>query len=897
MINVSNEFIAVMNENRKFRQVAEITLFDGTVLNLTEHDFTPHNNYVSDGSGASGIPLGVAIGRSIQIEIINEEEKYSSYDFYGAEIVLYLTYKLSETTERIEMGTFTVTSPATYGDTIIMNALDHMHKADKSYATSLAFPATAQSVLVDACSSCDIPLLSTSFLNDDFVIDSIPSSQYTFREVIGFVAMIAAGNARINRKGYLEIITYDFSYLGLILDGGTFEPWTEGNAIDGGTFEFLETEEVDGGDYGKRKYHVFADFKNLKVDTDSVTITGLKTTTQGDTATVLLEGEEGYVLELKNPLFEGKEASVLALIGPVLIGGQMRKFEADAICYPLAEFMDPCIVVDRKGNAYPTVLTDVNFVFFGFTTLRNSAESSSTLGNKYPSNYVNAVIEANKLVQKEKTDRELALEQLNKKLSNSSGLYVTTETQEDGSTIYYMHDKPTLDESEIVWKYTSQAFGVSIDGGKTYPYGFSATGEAIANLLYANGINANYITSGTIKAQNIELEGLITTNGNFKILSDGSIEAVNATLNGSLISYSDNSTCYMGDGEIRLYPEIVADPDSYEGDDYSVLSHDRFILNGSAYINELKVGPIGHKPMLAELANDYYGMVDPNGHNGAWIRTTSNGIIPYQSGGASALGTATWRFNNIYGVNGNFSGSVTTGSISSSGNITSSGVVTGVTVQCGNSSTNGGLELYHATPFIDFHFGKSTADYTSRIIEYESGKIKFGCSALNFADRCIIPPEGTSGIRGNEDNTYACGHSSYRWTKVYAKSSSIDTSDEREKDLLSDFDLNEMSDFYMSLKPIAFKWKTGEDEKIHLGLGAQTTVQKMIDAGYNPEDFSLIQHDELEIVSDLGLTDRYGMEYNSAHILTMMQTQKNTRQIEEMKKHMEELENKLAAVT
>ena len=104
----------------------------------------------------------------------------------------------------------------------------------------------------------------------------------------------------------------------------------------------------------------------------------------------------------------------------------------------------------------------------------------------------------------------------------------------------------------------------------------------------------------------------------------------------------------MGDGEIRLYPEIVADPDSYEGDDYSVLSHDRFILNGSAYINELKVGPIGHKPMLAELANDYYGMVDPNGHNGAWIRTTSNGIIPYQSGGASALGTATWPFNEVH---------------------------------------------------------------------------------------------------------------------------------------------------------------------------------------------------------------------------------------------------------
>ena len=32
-----------------------------------------------------------------------------------------------------------------------------------------------------------------------------------------------------------------------------------------------------------------------------------------------------------------------------------------------------------------------------------------------------------------------------------------------------------------------------------------------------------------------------------------------------------------------------------------------------------------------------------------------------------------------------------------------------------------GLELYYTTPFIDFHFSNSTADYTSRIIESSSG--------------------------------------------------------------------------------------------------------------------------------------------------------------------------------
>ncbi|MEX0380476.1 pyocin knob domain-containing protein [Leuconostoc sp. MS02] len=37
----------------------------------------------------------------------------------------------------------------------------------------------------------------------------------------------------------------------------------------------------------------------------------------------------------------------------------------------------------------------------------------------------------------------------------------------------------------------------------------------------------------------------------------------------------------------------------------------------------------------------------------------------------------------------------------------------------------GGVEISQATPFIDFHFGKSTDDWTSRIIESASGKLNF----------------------------------------------------------------------------------------------------------------------------------------------------------------------------
>lgn len=153
-----------------------------------------------------------------------------------------------------------------------------------------------------------------------------------------------------------------------------------------------------------------------------------------------------------------------------------------------------------------------------------------------------------------------------------------------------------------------------------------------------------------------------------------------------------------------------------------------------------------------------------------------------------------------------------------------------------------------------------------------------GAVYIGYDNRCVVPPSGDAGVRGNGDNKYTSGHSSYRWKAVYAVNGTIQTSDEREKDFLTDFDLRDFSDFYMSLTPTAFKWKTGTDHKIHLGIGAQTAVARMGERGYDALDYSLIQYDRLEEVSELGLIDRYGMDYQFVNMLTMMQTQKTTRE-------------------
>lgn len=56
--------------------------------------------------------------------------------------------------------------------------------------------------------------------------------------------------------------------------------------------------------------------------------------------------------------------------------------------------------------------------------------------------------------------------------------------------------------------------------------------------------------------------------------------------------------------------------------------------------------------MLMRNENSYWGLCDPDAANSVWIRTTSAGLIPFQSGGRGSghcgLGTSSWYFSYAY---------------------------------------------------------------------------------------------------------------------------------------------------------------------------------------------------------------------------------------------------------
>lgn len=531
MINVSDEFKQLMTERQDFKCNAEVTLANGTVLPLGENDFSIDNNSLVDAAGANTIPLGVALSRNVQLEIMNDDDHLSNYDFFGAKIRLYLTFELSETTEKIEYGTFTVTQPEGYGNVVTIVGYDDMYKADKAYSTTLTFPATAKSVLIDSCDTCGILIGDSNFLHNDFQIPSMPSSEYTHRQIIGFIAMIACGNARIDRTGRLQIMTYDFDY---------------------------DSEDI----------HKLVDYNKLTSDTNDVQVTGVRitqkvTTTDddgntSDTEKTVQVGKDGYVLSVENPLVTGHEETLISWIYEKFENVTFRAFTMDYISYPIAEFMDKIKVTDWRENSFYSVLTDVNFVFFGYTTLKNSAESPLRNQSNYTSSNQKAIIQGKQLVEQERNNRQNALNKMQEALKNSNGMYSTQEVLLDGSTIYYLHDKPTMKESKNVIKLTAEVIGFSIDGGKTYPYGFTITGEMVAKLLYTEGINADYINTGALtvkdKSGNIIFYADMET-GTVKISGD------NVTIGGKTapeaISDAVKESKNYADGKVSDFAETV----------------------------------------------------------------------------------------------------------------------------------------------------------------------------------------------------------------------------------------------------------------------------------------------------------------------------------------------------
>lgn len=516
MINVSTQLKKESLTNRNYYVTANVTLSNGATLKLGKKNFYLSGNSLVDSADSGDFPVGVAIEKTASLSLVNDDGRFDGYNFNAARFVIFLNTQLSDRIETIKRGTYIVSKKPATASEINLSLLDKMHNADKAYDSNLSFPCTVKELLSECCQQCGITLGDATFPNADFQIQQAPSNA-TYRTVIGMCAGIAGGNARIDENDLLRIITFDKTFTNTtIYDGGTVKNWTNGDNLDGGTLNpWTAGTVVNGGTLSNNDYHALFSIQNLQYDVDDVIVTGVKYV---EDETEYMSGQDGYVITIDNQLLSGNAQAGVEAIGNQLIGLRMRPFSCDGIANGYATFGDPVEFIDTKNRVFRSFVTDIEFAFGGSTSWSCSAKSAEEDASEFIGEQQAAVEQAKKDTEKKLSAYDIKLKQMNELAANTLGFYYTEEVQADGSTVSYRHDKPTLADSKVIYKTGVDGFFLSVDGGQTWKAGFDSNGDAVLNILYAIGIQSEWINTRGFTAKD--------NNGNVTLRIDADTGAV-----------------------------------------------------------------------------------------------------------------------------------------------------------------------------------------------------------------------------------------------------------------------------------------------------------------------------------------------------------------------------------
>lgn len=594
----------------QYLKYADITLTDGTVLNLTSANLWQNGMEFEDSvSNDSSFDIGSAIINVLNLSINNFDGEYSDYDFEGAEVICYVGLQIEneDTSELLDSAGEQILDST--GDTIIVhkNAViektrictvtvieqpedetvtidltceDNMRKFDRNYSDSkLKYPATRGQIIRDACEVCGVTLQTTSFDRDDYIVQNRPNDEaLTFRQVLQWVAQIGCQWMRCDEYGRLcigwyssineeELIINDLGVLKTQDDSNISLELSSANGIlsaNNGTFlendgilRLFATDEKGNiseieTTYGFTPHHT------------DVVITGVKVTeyseSSSDNPQTYMVGTEGYVLGISgNKLIRvGDGQTIASIISEKCVGMRFRPFESECPTDVALEAGDSLIIVDRNGKIYTSLLTTTTLKPGSGQKIACNAKSAAKNSSTQYSQATQAFVTARNMVKQEKTEREKALEEFGKRIDSATGVYTTEEIQEDGSRIFYLHDKPTLAESKAIWKMTSEAWGVSTDGGQTWNGGMTVDGDTIVRILNAVGVNADWINAGAIMVKDSDGNILFSVDMDTKkvIISGDSVVIGGKTATKALSDNLQESKDYS-DGKLADYADTV----------------------------------------------------------------------------------------------------------------------------------------------------------------------------------------------------------------------------------------------------------------------------------------------------------------------------------------------------
>lgn len=378
---IPNESALTMAELRR-RSDWQFELYTGsTSAVIGPGQFLITGNSISASSGSSGLSVGDAICRSIQLKLVaGTKERCLGKTFtLRASLPGAAIGDSGEAVDyKIDLGRFTITEEKENEDSISLKGYDAMLAAEVPFVPKRDGDLDAmffEEYFMQACDLSGIPYDYTTDIAGNKHVEWFrykgTSKIYkyfrgmTCRQVLASVAGMCGGNIVINRSGKAEFVKYKSLNEGQKVTYDVLNPLSmtvqsTGHTITGVTY----SGEVEyGEDYEKKQ-----------------------------SITVLL-GNAGYTVDLSgNPFFGLRDhrseprpeywESVLQgwmqFAYEALAGLYFNNFDCTIPVNPLLEFMDGVTLYKPNGTFVTSYITDVTHTALGTSVLRNSAEYSNS---------------------------------------------------------------------------------------------------------------------------------------------------------------------------------------------------------------------------------------------------------------------------------------------------------------------------------------------------------------------------------------------------------------------------------------------------------------------------------------------------------------------------------------
>lgn len=513
-----------------YRQTILIKVFgiDG-LTELTEADILENGLTVDRYCFSSGkLEIGSAVASELSVKLDNHLGKFDTVDFDGAVFSVSVGIKKWDAKQwenaalyHIPLGIFTVDDITKDESSITLNALDNMVKFDKPFDSDITFPTTVGDLLQKACTACGVLPQTTDFPNASYrVIECPEGDDLTWRQIVQWIAEIAGTNAWVDWNGHLRLT------------------WFEDTDIEITSFDRYssETEEY------------------------SVTVTGVQIVDTNDAKS--LAGYTGCVLNIEGNKLIQQEAGALAQrIYGIVEGFRYLPYSCTTRAFPFLFPMDTLVYVDKKGVRHKTIVSAVTYTVNGTMSLagegigKTENERSPASGTTKQEKLI--IEKVKQSLEKDSAGKYSTLVNLNQTIGGAFGLY-QTEAERDGVKSLYFHDKPTLEDSTIIYTFNSGGFAWTDawqKGSPIWKYGFTQGGNAVFHILAAYKIQADYLEAGCVTAEKISTSYKSSVE---KAISDGDAAVTQAftAADGQLQSLITEETTRAGGVEQTLASAI-----------------------------------------------------------------------------------------------------------------------------------------------------------------------------------------------------------------------------------------------------------------------------------------------------------------------------------------------------